>query len=142
MFRRERFYRPVRLLDAIHKCRRERVTERVQSALFKTCAVENAVIPFAEVHRAGESSGFVADQRRVLAEVSLTAQFFDHGDCGRIQRYVALARCGFELADPHLRALVEVFESVAGNHFFRPALYVHDAVREIGSIQAVKQKPQ
>ena len=114
----------------------------MKSALFQSRAFEDAVVSFAEVHRAGESACFVADQRRVLAEVCLLAQFLDHGYRGRIQWHVALARCGFELADPHLRALVEVFESVAGNHFFRPALYVHDAVREIGSIQAVKQKPQ
>ena len=114
----------------------------MKSALFQSRAFEDAVIPLAEVHRTGETACFVANKWRILAEVSLFAQLLDHGDRGRIQRHVALARCGFELADPHLRALVEVFESVAGNHFFRPALYVHDAVREIGSIQAVKQKPQ
>ena len=114
----------------------------MQTAFIQSRAFKDAVVALAEVHRAGETAGFVADQRRVFAEIRLLSQLLDHGDRSRIQRHVTLVRRGFELADPHLRALVEVFKPVAGNDFFCPALYVHNAVREIGSIQAAKQKPQ
>ena len=106
---REGFDAAVWLLYSIDQCGGEGVAEGVKAFPIQSRRLQDAVIPFAEVHRAGVVALLIGDQGAVLPEVPFRSQGED-GVHGRwVQRNIPLAGGGFQLSHLHFLNLHNIY---------------------------------
>ncbi len=64
----------IRLFGSVDQIGGEGMAEGMESPLFQSSRLQNAVVSFPEVYRPGITSVFIRDERAVLSEVPLRSQ--------------------------------------------------------------------
>ena len=75
----------IRLFDSVDQIGGEGMAEGMESPLFQSGRLEDAVVSFPEVYRPGITSVFIRDERAVLSEVPFCSQIQNsiHAACLR-----------------------------------------------------------
>ena len=118
------------LFDPVGRIGGEGVAEGMESPLFQSGRLQNAVVSFPEVYWPGITSVFIRDERAVLSEVPLRSQIQNSIHRYLIEGYIPLAGGRFQFADLYLSAAGGFAPLPPGDLLHAP-LEVEDAVLQI-----------
>ena len=102
----------------------------MESPLFQSGRLQNAVVSFPEVYRLGITSVFIRDERAVLSEVPLRSQIQNSIHRCLIEGHIPLAGGALQLADLYLPA-ADGFSAFSPGNLLHTPLEVDDPVFQV-----------